>query len=164
MNRQIQAKSQINQVHGKNIYCGPAVLSSITGLSTDEIATRINRNRALPDYYEVTGAYLHELKQVLTDLNFPSQEVPYYSDSSVFNVLSTIKQDGYYIALIGPLRPHFLLLEKKGNNRFLCDNHTKTPMRAEGSARLSQRVLQLLYVKEREKTINIFEEWGIGGY
>jgi hypothetical protein len=161
MKRQTQGSS-INQVHGKNSYCGPAVLSSITNLSTDEIATLINRNRALPDYYEVTGAYLHELKKILTDLHYSTQEIPYYNDSSVFTVLSTIKKDGYYIALIGPARPHFLLLEKAGPERFICDNHTKIPMKAEGSARLSQRVLQLLYVGERQKIINIFEEWGIG--
>src|SRR5207249_10508264 len=38
--------------------------------------------------------------------------------------------------------------EKVGSERYICDNGLKTPMRAEGSARLNQKVLQCYHIEK----------------
>lgn len=164
MQTQIQGKANALEVHGVNSYCGPAVISAITGLSTDAAAAEINKVRGKPYWFEVKGAYLPELKQALKNLNHKTEDIPYFAGSSVFQVLTSIKKDGYYIALLGPSQPHFVLLEKRASERWITDNRIKTPMKAEGSVMLRHNVLAITFVGEREKLINLFEEWGIGGY
>jgi len=143
--------STIKEVQGGNVFCGPAVISGITGASTDKVAELINRYRGRPWYAEVKGAYSHELISVLDTLGYDS--VKYgnpYINSSLFFCLTILKKNGFYIAT---LPNHFVLIEKTDSDRFFCDNRTKTPMRAEGSARLSQRVIELIYAEKREKRV-----------
>jgi hypothetical protein len=140
------SKSNIKEITGGNIFCGPAVLTAITGIPTNEIAELINEIRHRPYYAEVKGAYIEELLQVLTRIGgYKTTKIPFVENSSVFFTLTSIRLDGFYILT---LPSHFVLVEKQGGDRFIVDNGLKTPMRAEGSARLDQKVLQCYFVEK----------------
>src|SRR6266702_6471220 len=139
-------KSTIKEVQGSNVFCGPAVLAAITGIPTNEIAELINEVRHLPYYREVKGAYIEELLSTLTKIGgYRSTKINFLSNSSLFFTLTTIKQEGFYIVT---LEHHFVLIEKQGGERYICDNGLKTPMKAEGSARLNQKVLQVYHIEK----------------
>lgn len=151
--------SKINAVRtGTNIYCGPAVLSIATGFSTDHCARLINKARGKSSYYEVTSCYMAELIQVLENEDYEVEVLK--AEGSLYWNLSTIKQDGIYIVAT---KTHFVALEINGNNRFLCDNHTKTPIRAANSARLGQEVVQLTRVWKSvgKEILENQEAWGL---
>ncbi len=94
----------------------------------------------------IKGAYIEELLSTLTKIGgYRSTKINFLSNSSLFFTLTTIKQEGFYIVT---LEHHFVLIEKQGGERYICDNGLKTPMKAEGSARLNQKVLQVYHIEK----------------
>src|SRR5204863_9751019 len=90
--------SNIKKVIGTNVFCGPAVLSAITGIPTNEIAELINEVRHVPYYREVKGAFIEELIATLNKIGgYRATPINFLSNSSLFFTLTTIKQDGFYI-------------------------------------------------------------------
>ena len=129
---------------GFNKFCGPAVLSILTGKSTDECAAVITR---INGQYNVTGVLLTDLLRACDRLGFDQRAVN--PQGSLFRTLtSIIHKDGMYIVT---LDKHFVCVEVKDKKIYFCDNHTKEPIPAASSARLSQNVVALHQVIERER-------------
>lgn len=139
---------QVNQ--GSNIYCGPAVLSIVSGKNTDECARVINKIRSKPSYTDVKEIYSEtELPKALDMLGFDIDRVNIDEDSSLLWTLHMICNiEGMYIIQVPA---HVVAVEVKDKRVYLCDNHTKEPINAANSARIGQRVAKVWSVRERPK-------------
>lgn len=132
----------MNKVNfGKNTFCGPSVISAIAGCTTDEAEALIQSVRG--NRKKVVGAYLSELTEVFRELNYSVSSLRGLENQSIFSSMFRIRDDGYYVFLIPG---HFIAIEVNGNNRFICDNHTKSPINLSNSARLNQKVLGVIRV------------------
>ena len=122
---------------GMNKYCGPAVLSILTGRSTDDCAYTIAK---INGRYDVKGVTTSDLLKAADKLGFASEEAPI--GSSLFGTFVRLANtDGMYVISI--LNPnHFVTIEVADKKIYLCDNHTKEPIPAESSARMAQKVEQ----------------------
>lgn len=121
---------------GFNKFCGPAVLSILTGKSTDECANVISR---ISGSYKVTGVQLNHLLEAASKLGFTQESIT--PKRSLFStIISIVDRDGMYIVT---LPNHFVVLEIKNKEVFFCDNHTKHPIKAASSARLGQEVIAI---------------------
>lgn len=136
-----------------NKYCGPAVISIITGLTTNEAAKKIQGLRG--NKRSVTGTWIDELVKVLNKLGYYTCYDRRLAGHSLFFTLTQLQDGGstysyaigYYLIATAT---HFVLIEKTPDNKYLfCDNHTKKPINACSSARLSERVVQVVYVRPK---------------
>jgi len=118
---------------GFNKFCGPAVLSILTGKNTDDCAWEISK---VSGHYNVVGVQLTDLLKAADRLGFLSHaEVP---QGSLYRTLITlINNEGMYIVTVPR---HFVCIEIRDREIYFCDNHTKEPIPAASSARLRQRV------------------------
>lgn len=134
----------VNQ--GENKYCGPAVLSSITGISTDEAERIINSVRNVDVSRKVTGVWANELRKALEILGWKSYDIPKVGRRSIFSCMMTMNSPGVYLFYI----PHHVLAIEIGNDgkRYILDNHTKKALSLSNSARLGQRVLAVVKVEK----------------
>lgn len=129
---------------GINQYCGPAVLSALTGESTDRCAAVISSVSGKKEIKAVEQAHLIE---ALKRLRFSVEETN-FSGSTLFGTLSRMHNNsGIYIVFI----PHHVVaVEVIGTEIFICDNHSKTPLDIRSSARLTQRVEKVLKVVAKD--------------
>lgn len=119
---------------GQNRFCGPAVLSILTGKSTDECASVIG---GINGEYTIKGVQLTDLLKAADKLGFKCESVD--TSGSLFGTITRlVNNDGIYIIT---LPKHFVVIETNDKKAYFCDNHTKEPIPAASSARLSQRVL-----------------------
>lgn len=126
-----------------NKYCGPAVLSILTGRNTDECAKVI---RSINGAYEVAGVQLDHLLKAAAKMGYDSEMIP--PQGSLYRQLVGLaKRDGFYIVTVPN---HFVVVEVNGGEIFFCDNHTKEPIRAAASARLMQSCLACYRVERRK--------------
>jgi len=132
---------------GMNKYCGPAVLSILTGKSTDECARVIS---SINGQYNVVGVELHHLLQAADRLGFDNTFVDPASSFYGTLVRLAVRGDGMYIITVPN---HFVAIEVSNKKVYFCDNHTKEPMPASASARLLQKVLRVNQVFKRPETI-----------
>ena len=127
-----------------NKYCGPAVLSILTGKSTDECArviSKINGN------YNVAGVQLSHLLEAANRMGFEC--IPAMTGNSLYGTLIRLaNEDGMYLVTVPN---HFVMIEVRDNKAFFCDNHTKEPIPASSSARLGQSVLFTHKITERPR-------------
>lgn len=124
---------------GFNKFCGPAVLSILTGKSTDECASVITK---INGKYNITGVELLDLIKAAERLGFITKHV--VPSGSLYRTLtSIIKNDGMYIVTVPN---HFVCVEVNDKKIYFCDNHTKEPIPAASSARLGQPVVALVKV------------------
>ena len=138
---------------GMNKYCGPAVLSILTGKSTDECAQVISK---INGQYNVAGVQLSDLLKAADKLGFASQKS--IEIGSLYRTFTNlVKHDGMYIVAI---INHFVCIEVQDKKIYFCDNHTKEPIPAASSARLSQPVLAIYrvwkkpdFVEEKPKPV-----------
>lgn len=136
----------MNEVRfGMNKFCGPAVLSIVTGKTTDECADAI---RQITRKYEVTGVYTKDLKLAANLLGFNLTETPFVGHSLYSALTSIADKDGIYIVEI---TRHFVCIEIRDKVIWFCDNHTKEPMPAASSARLMQGVVGIHKVEEKPR-------------
>lgn len=133
---------------GKNNFCGPAVISAITGISTDAAEKRIQLLRR--NTKKVTGAFTTELCEVLTRFGYRTSYLTHLSHcGSIFYLLSVL-EDGQYIVCVPG---HFICIEITDTAKYICDNHTKKPININASARLSQQVQQVVKVELVDKVL-----------
>ena len=125
----------MNKVEGFNKYCGPAVLSILTGKTTDECAAVIGR---VNGKHEIKGVHLTDLIIAADRLGFELRDVNPRGGSLFGTISSIIPSNGMYVMM---LPKHFVCIEIKDRQAYFCDNHTKEPIPAASSARLSQQVL-----------------------
>jgi hypothetical protein len=138
--------TNLNTAVGMNKYCGPAVLSILTGKSTDECARVIS---SINGQYRVEGVLLTDLLRAADKLGFDQRPMP--TGSNLYGTLVMhSNREGMYIFT---LPNHFACIEVKDKKIYFCDNHTKEPMPAAGSARLMQKVLSVHKVEKRPDVV-----------
>lgn len=126
---------------GMNKFCGPAVLSIMTGHDSDECAYRIS---CVNGQHNVTGVHLSHLMAAGEKMGLKFQQMQYFENRSLFFTASVLcKMNGMYVVVVAN---HYVMLEVKDGVIEICDNHTKTPMDLKNSARLSQKVHQVVKV------------------
>lgn len=131
---------QVNQ--GSNQYCGPAVLSILTGLDTDKTAQLI---KSVDSNYNGSYVYMPSLLLALRRGGFDANVVE--KDCSLFRLFHSIaSKDGQYIVVVPS---HVVAVEVTQGKVYLCDNHTKEPINGAASSRLGQRVLECYKVEPR---------------
>ena len=125
--------TNLKPVEGMNKYCGPAVLATLTGRSTDDCAWEISK---VNGQYTITGVVLKDLITAAKRMGFDCiQEA---GAGSLFRTLTTIVgRDGMYIVMVPN---HYVCIEVKDKKIYFCDNHTKEPIPAASSARMMQKV------------------------
>ena len=128
---------------GDNQYCGPAVLSVLTGKSTDECASVLT---AVTGRYRIEEISVSELKSALRRMRYTFDTM--FTDESMFSVFHRIYNNpGFYILVVPK---HVVAIEVTENQKvWLCDNHTKEPLNGAASARLGQRVIECCKVELR---------------
>jgi len=130
--------TNLKEIQGMNVYCGPAVLSALTGKSTDECAGVIS---AINGRREIKSVNVADLIAALKKLRFDCTPIGRTSYSLFGTLNSLSRNDGFYIITV----PHHVIaIEVIDSKIFLIDNHSKQPLPAESSARLTQRV-ELIY-------------------
>jgi hypothetical protein len=141
--------TKLNAVNiGMNKFCGPAVLSILTGKSTDECARVIS---SVNGQYKVEGVQLNDLLRAADKLGF--DQIPISPSGSLFSTLTRlVTDDGMYIVTVPS---HFIAIEVSEKKIYFCDNHTKEPMPAAASARLLQKVLAVHQVIKRREPVKI---------
>lgn len=119
---------------GINQFCGPAVLSALTGENTDRCAAVIS---AVSGRKEIKAVSKEHLKQALSRLKFDVRSTT-FSGGTLFGCLFRMKDhNGLYVLFV----PHHVVaVEVRDSQIFICDNHSKSPLDIKQSARLTQRV------------------------
>ena len=127
---------------GFNKFCGPAVLSIMTGHDTDECAYRIS---CVNGQHTVTGVHLQDLMQAGKAMGVQFEMWPYMEGRSLFFAASVMcKFKTKFLVIVAN---HYIMLESDGEGQiFLCDNHTITPIDLKNSARLSQKIVKVVKV------------------
>lgn len=129
---------------GINQYCGPAVLSALTGESTDRCAAVIS---AVSGKKEIKAVNRAHLKEALKRLRFNVEDT-IFGGSSLYGTLHRMHtHDGLYIVFVSR---HVVAVEVVGTEIYICDNHCKTPLDVKQSARLTQRVGGVLKVSPKD--------------
>lgn len=118
-----------------NKYCGPAVLSILTGKSTDECASVISR---INGQYKIQGVQLNHLLIACSKLNLKHESIE--PSGSLYRTLTGLASSENAIYLI-MVPGHFVVVEVKDKIPYFCDNHTIEPIPAASSARLLQKVV-----------------------
>ena len=137
----------LNSVNiGQNKYCGPAVLSILTGKTTDECARVIS---SINGKYTIEGVLLRDLLTAANRLGFDCEEIQ-PANSLYGSLVRIASQDGLYIVTV---TGHFVCIEVKDKKIWFCDNHTKEPMPAASSARLQQTCKAIHRVTKRREPV-----------
>lgn len=123
---------------GENKYCGPSVMSAICGITTDEAAAIIS---GITGKKRVISVYESHLVAAFHKVGYKTEKLQVTSHT-VFGSLFNLK-DGIYVYTVPR---HYIAIEVNGNHRYICDNHTKSPINASASARLSQKVVSMFRV------------------
>ena len=134
-----------NVSFGRNIFCGPSSISAITGVNTD-IAEQVIQD-ITGQRRNVKGVYLTDLCEAFRRLKYKTTYLTHLNNSGTLFYILTVLDDGKYIICVPN---HFITIEVEGKNRYICDNHTKRPINVCGSARLSQRVINVVRVDKME--------------
>lgn len=139
---------------GMNKFCGPAVLSALTGKSTDECAAVIS---AINGQTTITAVYMHDLMRAFNKLGFDFTKEEKLIGRTLYGTLFRLaSEEGMYIVCV----PHHVVaVEVKDKRAYIIDNHTKQPLVASSSSRLMQKVTEVYRVKERPKPIKLPPSW-----
>jgi hypothetical protein len=144
---------------GLNQYCGPAVMSALTGKSTDECASIISR---VSGQREIKAVNIDHLIEAFRRLRFDMIQVDRAAFTLYGNLSSLSDKPGMYIILVPK---HVVAIEITGDkNIYLIDNHSKTPVHAEASARLSQKCDRVYKITEKPQPIFLRTEIEIVRY
>lgn len=138
---------------GLNRFCGPAVLSALTGKSTDECAAVIS---AINGQTTITVVYMHDLMRAFNKLGFDFTKEEKLIGRTLYGTLFRLaSEEGMYIVCV----PHHVVaVEVKDKRAYIIDNHTKQPLVASSSSRLMQKVTEVYRVKERKRPVFVREE------
>lgn len=135
---------RVNQ--GTNPWCGPAVLSILTGKNTDECAKVVGNMMGVSGTY-VTGVTIQHMLAAITKLGGSSQRLNSLENCSLFMALYGINTvPGKYLVMVKHTRliNHYIALEVRPDRTIsMCDNRTQRDVKIEASIELSRRVLQI---------------------
>jgi len=140
--------TNLNSVNfGMNQFCGPSVLSILTGKSTDLCAAVIS---SISGKKEVKAAEYVHILEAFSRLGFNTVAIPIIS-RTLFGVLSNlVNKDGMYIVGVPK---HVVAIEIKDKQIYFCDNHTKEPINAAASARLTQTVDRIYKIEAKPQPL-----------
>jgi len=132
---------------GENKYCGPAVLSAICGISTDEAEKVINSVTNHNLDRRVTGVWNHELNAAFESLGWKAYQIPGVGRKSIFSLMYTMSAVGIYLFY---LSSHVVAIEiSSDGKRYLIDNQSKKPLNLSNSARLGQKVVGVVKLERK---------------
>jgi hypothetical protein len=137
---------------GLNQYCGPAVLSALTGRSTDECASVI---MSITGRAEVRAVEIGHLMTAFKKLRFDVNKVDTIGRTLYGTLIRLSDMDGFYVVMVPK---HVVAIEVTNHQVYLVDNHSKNPLPANSSARLMQRVEQVYKVSPKAEPIFIRTE------
>lgn len=143
---------------GINQFCGPAVLSALTGKSTDECAAVIS---SINGRQEIRAVEIKDLIKALEKLRFDVSGLPLVGCTLYRAFSLLVNKPSLYIILIPR---HVIAVEVKDNHIFLIDNHSKSPIDAAHSARLMQKVEAVYRVISRGESKLISRSISIDNY
>lgn len=146
--------TKLQSSKGDNKYCGPAVLSILTGKSTDECASILG---AIQGRHNVREVSLDDMAKACKKLRFNVTLVPNTENSSLFYSFHTLYQyPGMYVVAV---KKHVVAVEVTEDKEiYLCDNHTKEPINAGISARLGMKCLGIYKVTAKDPAVLISEK------
>ena len=131
---------------GNNKFCGPAVLSAIAGITTDEAEKLINSVRNVKEDRKVTGVYNHELNASFEKLGYKVYHLPSTHGRSIYFLMMNISSPGIYLFYV---HGHVVAIEiETSGKRYLIDNNTKSPLNLSSSARLGQKVIGVVKLEK----------------
>lgn len=131
----------VNQ--GRNQYCVPAMLSILTGKTTDECEEAIQK--VTRNYGPITGVRRDDWMRVMNQLGFVMEKQP-VRGYSMYGCLVALVDNGpkHYIVAVPK---HVVVIEVTEDKKiWFCDNHTKEPINAASAARLGQKVEEIFTV------------------
>jgi hypothetical protein len=121
-------------------------MSALTGKSTDECASII---MSITGRAEVRAVEVKYLIEAFKRLRFDMTPINKTSYTLFGNLSSLSTKHGMYIILVPK---HVVAVEVTEDNKiYLVDNHSKFPLPAEGSARLSQKCEAVYKITEKPK-------------
>lgn len=142
-------------------WCGPAVVSSVTGLSTASITRQIQdwrmKNKGLNNRPAVAGTHSHELSAVLAGNGYSVNLRRDTYAHAKYPTLARWLKNTYkmrdsktvYMLLIGGTHPrsqrHWVAI--KGN--YFCDNKTREPILAKKADGRRRQVIEVLEIKHK---------------
>lgn len=132
---------------GINQFCGPSVLSALTGKSTDECASVIS---SISGKQTIEAVNISHLLQALQKLRFDNEQIQTVGRSLYANLIGLSSKDGIYIVLIPK---HVVAVEVSSGLIYLIDNHSKSALPANSSARLMQTVTGIYKLSKRANPI-----------
>lgn len=140
-------ETKLNSVDfGFNAYCGPAVMSILTGKSTDECAAVIME---VTGRRQIDAVDTASLTAAFTKLGFVVSDMRLVQGSLYGLLVRLAKDDGLYlIGIKGHKVGHIVAVEVKDKQIYFCDNASKVPIPAASSARLMQQVSQCIKLTE----------------
>jgi hypothetical protein len=135
---------------GENTFCGPSVISAIAGIDSDEAAALLS---SITGKVKIKAVYLEDLMKALKELGYSSERIRDFNDYSVFKSLFSIRDGMYVYLVVDSMKEkvgHFIAIEVNGSHRYICDNHTKSPINISSSARLGMKVRGMIKVVKDE--------------
>lgn len=132
---------------GENQYCGPSALSAITGLGTDECASMLSR---ITGRAKIVGIGITDMLQALHTWRYTTEWIKALNGASLYFTLTVLhaKGDGIYLVQVPG---HYITIEIKDKQPYICDNHTRSPINAASSARLMQNIVYVYKVVAKKE-------------
>lgn len=151
--------TNLKEIHGLNAFCGPGVMSALTGKSSDECASVI---MAVTGKHEVRAVAVKDLIEAFKRLRFDMIEISRSGYSLFGNLNNLSSQPGMYIVTVPR---HVVAVEVTEDTKiWLIDNHSKSALPAEGSARLSQKCEVVYKITERPQPVFVRTDIVISKY
>lgn len=126
----------VNNFDSFNIYCGPAVLSIFTNARVDDCAEEVMKvNKS----FKVKGVYPGDLMKAGEAMGLEFKHIPSFTGRSIFwagTVLVKLPPSQYLVATT----KHYVALEVRDGNLYLCDNHSKSEIELQNSSRLGMKI------------------------
>lgn len=136
-----------------NKYCGPGIISAITGLDTDTIEKEIQflRKNSKP----VGPVYLMEVRSILLLHKFSTKQVAAIRGTLFYNLQMGSYKPGLYIFhlhlhVVGIEIEDLYSDDKRKRSIYFIDNIVRQPINAGAAARLGDRVLEVFKVERME--------------
>lgn len=129
---------------GLNQYCGPAVLSALTGESTDRCAAVIS---AVSGKTVIKAVERAHIKEAFKRLRFDVKDTDFRGSTLYGTLYRMHNYDGFYVVFVPN---HVVAVEVNRADIFIVDNHSKTVLDIKQSARLMQKVEEVWKVTPKD--------------
>jgi translation elongation factor EF-1beta len=134
---------------GVNKFCVPAVMSALTGRSTDECAAVIT---SINGKQEIKAVNIPDIILAFRKLRYEVTEQPVRA-RTLYGILNKlVGVDGLYLIIV----PHHIVAIRIEDGQIqICDNASREPLDARSSARLTQQVERIFKISPKPQPIFI---------